>query len=112
VIFTDKNFQEEVLKSPIPVLVEFWASWCPPCKMVEPIIDRLEKEYMGRMKIGKMNVDINPVTAKRYNVKGLPTFIIFINGKIVYRGVAAKTENELRRVIEEILASQDEEVRV
>jgi thioredoxin 1 len=104
-ILTDKNFEEEVLRSDIPVLVDFWASWCPPCRMVEPIIDKLKREYRGRIKVGKLNVDLNPRTAARYNIRGVPTFIIFKDGKEVYRGIAAKSEAELRREIEKVLDS-------
>jgi len=100
---TSRNFDKEVLKSEIPVLVEFWASWCPPCKVMEPILHRLEREYEGRVKIVTLNVDQNPKIAFRYQVKGLPTFIIFKNGKIVYRSVAAKSEAELRNIIEKVL---------
>ena len=103
---TDKNFEEEVLKSDIPVLVEFWASWCPPCKMMEPILRKLEIEYEGKVKIGTLNVDLNPKTAARYRITGVPTFIIFKNGEEVYRAVAAKSEEELREIIEKVLASE------
>jgi thioredoxin 1 len=104
-IFTDRNFEDEVLKSKIPVLVDFWASWCPPCKMVEPIIDKLERVYKGRMKIGRLNVDMNPKTAAKYGIKGVPTFIIFKDGKVVYRDMAAKSEAQLRSIIEKVLDS-------
>ncbi|MFQ6078885.1 MAG: thioredoxin family protein, partial [Thermodesulfobacteriota bacterium] len=71
---TNKNFEQEVLRSDLPVLVDFWASWCPPCKMVEPLIDKLEKEYNGKIKVGKLNVDRNHFVASRYNIEGVPTF--------------------------------------
>jgi len=100
---TTRNFDKEVLNSEIPVLVEFWASWCPPCKVMEPILHRLEIEYEGRMKIVTINVDQNPRIAFRYQIKGLPTFMIFKNGKIIYRSVAAKSETQLRRIIEKVL---------
>ena len=74
---TDTNFEREVLASGIPVLVDFWASWCPPCKMTEPVIDELAVEYDGRLKVGKLNVDQNPQMAARYRVMGVPTFAVF-----------------------------------
>jgi len=99
----DKNFEKEVLKADIPVLVDFWASWCPPCKMVEPVVDKLEREYVGKVKIGKLNVDRNPVIASRYQIKGVPTFIIFREGKIMKREVGAKSERQLRQMIDTAL---------
>jgi len=99
----DRNFEKEVLKADIPVLVDFWASWCPPCKMVEPVLDKLEKEYAGKVKIGKLNVDRNPVMASRYQIKGVPTFIIFREGRIMKRDVGAKSEGQLRQMIDTAL---------
>lgn len=97
--FTDANFEEEVLKSDIPVLVDFWASWCPPCKMVEPIIDELAEEYDGRIKIGKLHVDRNPKTGARYQITGVPTFILFVSGSEVLRKVGAQSKEQLRRML-------------
>ena len=97
--FTDTNFEEEVLNSDIPALVDFWASWCPPCKMTEPLIDKLAQEYHGKVKIGKINVDQNPRTAAKYGIKGIPTFITFNSCKIVERRVAAQTEGQLRKML-------------
>jgi len=103
---TSRTFDREVLQSKVPVLVEFWASWCPPCKVMEPILHRLEHEYEGRLKVATVNVDQNPKVAARYNVKGLPTFMIFKDGKVVWRSVAAKSEAELREVIERVLKGE------
>ena len=97
--FTDANFEEKVLNSEIPVLVDFWASWCPPCKMTEPLIDKLAQEYNSKVKIGKINVDQNPRTSAEYRIKGVPTFVTFQSGKIVERLVAAQTEGQLRKML-------------
>ena len=90
--FTTANFEEEVLKSEIPVLVDFYADWCGPCQMMAPVIGQLAGEYEGRVKIGKLNVDENPDIAVRYKVMSIPTMIIFRNGKEV--GASSKKEVE------------------
>lgn len=98
---TDRTFEKEVLHSDIPVLVDFWASWCLPCKVLEPILDELEKEYAGRVKICKLNVDRNKFSAQKYDIAGLPTFIIFKDGEEAVREVAAKSKRELQEMITE-----------
>jgi len=89
---TDATFEQQVLKSPIPVLVDFWAPWCAPCRMVAPILDQLSKEYGSRVRIVKLNVDENPHFAGRYGIQGIPTLLVFRNGTVADRivGVAAK----------------------
>jgi thioredoxin 1 len=96
---TDKNFDDEVLNSELPVLVDFWASWCPPCKMMEPLIEKIEHEFKGKVKICKLNVDRNPKTADKYMIKGVPTFILFNKGDILKREVAALSESKLKSMI-------------
>lgn len=102
-ILTDKNFEKEVLKSNLPVLVEFWGSWCPPCQKEKEIIKKLEEEYAGKIKIGELNIDRNPLTAVRYHIKGVPTYIIFYNGRIIHRDIAAKSDKQMREMIQEAL---------
>ena len=97
---SDADFTQNVLQSDIPVLVDFWASWCPPCKMTEPMIDKLAKEYEGKVKIAKLNVDQNPNIAARYGIKGVPTFILFRANEIVDRKVAAQSERQMRRMLD------------
>jgi len=101
--FTDRNFEEEVLHAEIPVLVDFWASWCPPCKMIEPLIAELAKEYDGKVKVGKLQVDQNPKTASKYEIKGVPTFILFNGGEPVRQRVGAQSKQQLREMLEAVL---------
>jgi thioredoxin 1 len=101
--FTDQNFEDEVIKSKQPVLVDFWATWCGPCQMQGPIIEEVAKEMEGKAKIGKLEVDKNNQTASKYNVMSIPTLIIFKEGKIVYQkpGLHQKEQliEELNKVI-------------
>ncbi len=101
--FTDSNFKQEVLESDLPVLVDFWASWCGPCKMIAPVIEELAKEYADKMKIGKIDVDSNPRIATEYGVMSIPTIIFFKNGKIMDQSVGAASKPDLKRKIEENL---------
>lgn len=80
---TDNNFASEVLKSDKPVLVDFWAAWCGPCRMIAPIVEELAVEYDGKYKIGKMDIDNNPQTATQFGIRSIPTLLIFKNGKVV-----------------------------
>ena len=102
-MLTDKNFKKEVLESDLPVMVEFWGSWCPPCQRMKEVIKKLEEDYKGRVKIGELNIDRNPLTAFKYHIKGVPAYIIFYKGKILYRDIAAKSYNQLRQMIENTL---------
>jgi thioredoxin 1 len=89
VVLTDDNFDAEVLKSDIPVLVDFWAEWCMPCKMVEPIVDQIAQEYAGKLKIGKVDVDSNPQISMKYGIRSIPTLLIFKNGQPVDQIIGA-----------------------
>lgn len=101
---TDANFDEEVLKSDIPVLVDFWAEWCYPCRMVAPVIEEISKEYTGKLKVGKLNTDHNQQTAMKYGISGIPTMMIFKNGEVVDRIVGALPKHALTEKINYYLA--------
>jgi len=100
---SDKTFGSEVLQSNLPVLVDFWATWCGPCKSIGPIIDELAKEYTGRVKMAKLNVDENPATPSQYGVRGIPTLILFKEGKILEQIVGAVPKTRLVSIIEKAL---------
>lgn len=102
---TDQTFEKEVLKSGIPVLVDFWAEWCMPCRMVTPIIDELAKEYEGRLKIGKIDVDENSQMPEKYGVMSIPSVFIFKNGQVVKSIVGAQNKETYKKEIEEVIAS-------
>ena len=101
--FTDANFKKEVLESDLPVLVDFWASWCGPCKMIAPHLEELAKEYAGKMKIGKVDIDVNSKAATRYGVMSIPTIIFLKNGRVMDQLVGAVSKHDLKRKIEENL---------
>lgn len=98
--FSDANFKKEVLESDSLVLVDFWAKWCGPCKMIAPIIEELAKEYATKMKIGKLDVDTNPKTAATYGIMSIPTLIFFKNGKVMDQVAGVLNKLELKRKIE------------
>jgi len=97
---TDDSFDAEVLKASGPVLVDFWATWCGPCKMIAPVLDELAGEYAGKLKIAKLDVDANPGTAPKYNIKGIPTLIIFKNGEVAGKKVGAMSKSQLAAFID------------
>ena len=101
--FTDDNFEKEVLQSDIPVLVDFWATWCAPCKAIAPLIDTIASEYEGRLKVGKVNVDDNPATPGKYGVRGIPTVILLKDGKVVDQVVGAIPKAQLEALIKKAL---------
>ena len=103
--FTDQNFDSEVLKSTVPVLVDFWAPWCMPCRVVSPTIEELGKEYAGKVKVGKLNVDESPKTAGHYGIMSIPSILIFKNGKPVKTMIGAQGKDSFKKGIEEVLAS-------
>jgi len=102
--FTDANFDQEVLKSNQPVLVDFWAPWCGPCRMIAPIVAEISTEYAGKLKVGKLNTDDNQGVAARYGVMSIPTVMIFKNGEMVARIVGAQPKQALTGKIDAVLA--------
>ncbi len=96
----DKNFASEVLNSDVPVLVDFWATWCGPCRSISPIVEELAKEFSGRVKVTKLNVDESPATPGQYGVRGIPTLILFKGGKILDQIVGAVPKARLKAMIE------------
>jgi thioredoxin 1 len=95
VTFTDENFQREVLESNEPVLVDFWAAWCGPCRVLGPVVEELAAEYQGKVKIGKLNVDENPASAQQFGIRSIPTILFFENGKVVDQSVGAVPKGAL-----------------
>ena len=100
---TDDAFEKTVMKSEVPVVVDFWAPWCGPCKMVAPILDKLAEEYAGKMLIAKVNTDENPQWAQSFNVQGIPTMLFIADGKVVHQQVGALPEPMLRSVVDQFL---------
>lgn len=99
----DANFEKTVLKSTLPVIVDFWAPWCGPCKMVAPALEKLANEYDGKLLIAKVNTDDNPEWAGKYGVQGIPTMLFIANGKIIHRQVGALPEAILRDAVGQFL---------
>jgi|SRR4030042_3702188 thioredoxin 1 len=99
----DKNFASEVLNSDLPVLVEFWATWCGPCRSISPIVEELAKEFSGRVKVTKLNVDESHTTPSQYGVRGIPTLILFKGGKILDQIVGSVPRTRLKALIEKAL---------
>ena len=97
--FTDANFDREVLQSEIPVLVDFWATWCAPCKAIAPLVDAVADEYVGKVKVGKVNVDENQSTPAKFGVRGIPTLILFKGGVVVEQIVGAVPKSQLDAMI-------------
>lgn len=100
---TDDSFDGEVLKAPLPVLIDFWAPWCGPCRAIAPIVDELAKEYAGRLKVVKLNVDDNPRTPSRYGVRGIPNLILFKDGELKEQIVGAAPKAHLVKAIEKVV---------
>jgi thioredoxin 1 len=104
---TDQQFEGEILQSDTPALVDFWAPWCAPCHIVAPAVEEVARKFRGKIKVAKMNVDENRATPGNYEIMGIPTLILFKNGKIVDRIVGAVPQSRLETVVEKVLESKD-----
>lgn len=96
---TDQNFEQEVLRADLPVLVDFWASWCGPCRMLSPVIAEIAEEYAGKVKVGKVNVDEQPNLANRYGIASIPTVMLFKNGEVVNTSLGYRPKNDLETML-------------
>ena len=97
---TDHSFEDEVLRSPDPVLVDYWADWCGPCKMIAPVLDEIATEYAGKIKVAKLNIDENPNTPPRYGIRGIPTLMLFREGEVEATKVGAVSKSQLTAFID------------
>ena len=100
---TDADFTKEVGESTVPVLVDFWATWCGPCQVMGPVIDEIAEAYQGKIKVMKMNVDANPLTPGKFGIRGIPTLLLFNKGEVVDRVVGAVPKNAVENVIKKFL---------
>lgn len=101
--FTDANFEQEVLQSDTPVLVDFWAEWCGPCKVIAPTIVEVASEYAGKVKIGKLNVDHNRDSAMKFGIRSIPSLLIFNNGSVVHQIVGAVPKNNITKLLDDLI---------
>jgi len=101
--FTDDSFAAAVLNSDVPVLVDFWAEWCPPCKAMSPTVDEVATEYAGKVKIGKLDVDSNELTASRYGVRSIPTLLLFKTGQVVEQRVGRIGKDEFQEMLDKVV---------
>ena len=99
----DSNFKSEVSDSQIPVLVDFWAPWCGPCKMVAPVLDEISKEYEGKVKVTKLNVDESPNTATEFGIRSIPTLILFKDGKVLEQTIGVQSRENIKQMIDKSL---------
>ena len=100
---SDQNFESEVLKSDVPVLVDFWAEWCNPCKMIAPIVEKIAREFEGKVKVAKVDVDSNPDIASKFGIRSIPTVMIFKEGGLVEQVVGVVPEPQLKKLVEKVI---------
>ncbi len=100
VYVTDDTFEDEVLKADVPVLVDYWADWCGPCKMIAPVLDEIAEEYSGRLKVAKLNIDENPNTPPKFGIRGIPTLMLFKGGNVEATKVGAVSKSQLTAFID------------
>ena len=105
ITLTGENFAQQVLKSPMPVLVDFWAEWCGPCKMIAPLLDELSVEYDGKVKIGKVNVDEQQLLAAEYGIRAIPTLLVFNNGQVADQIVGARSKRDFKASLDKVAAA-------
>ena len=101
--FKDDNFDTEVLKSHLPVLVDFWAEWCGPCKMITPIVEEIAGDYAGKVKVGKVNVDFNNQVAMQYGIRSIPSLLVFKGGAVANQIVGAVPKNDITQILDEVI---------
>ena len=104
---SDNNFDESVIKSKVPVLVDFWAEWCGPCRMIAPTVEALAEDYAGRVTVGKLNVDDNPNTAMQFGIRSIPTLLLFKDGEVVDSIVGLADKNRLQAAIDKTLPAAE-----
>ncbi len=105
-VFTDANFKNEVLSSATPVLVDFWAEWCAPCRALAPVIEKIAEANTGKLKVGKLNVDENPQSAQEFGIQGIPALLIFKGGKVANQIVGFQSQGNIQKAIDEVLGAK------
>jgi len=104
VSLTQENFAQQVVQSPVPVLVDFWAEWCGPCKMIAPLLDELAEEYDGKVKIGKVNIDEQQALAAQYGIRAIPTLLLFSKGQVADQIVGARSKRDFKASLDRVAA--------
>lgn len=103
-IFSDENFENEVLNSETPVLVDFWAPWCGPCRIIAPVVEEISETYEGKLKVGKLNVDDNQKTSMKFGIRSIPTLLVFKDGEVAEQIIGAVPKTEIERVVIKVMA--------